>query len=268
MPEEPEVAAQEPSEMDDAQLAEAVAEPEEAGETVSVPEPEPAEKPEGEPAPEEPPKPTVEELLSRVEKAEKRATDQEAFIQRQSNELGRLRQMAAQQIPQIDPVRAREDIRQTFEQDPVAAYHKLRYIEQHNEAVRREQTRAAIPDLGDLLDDMGEVAATQLGETKETVQAFKQDPFRVPLPLLNELAIRARNLRAEKAEADKKRMAEEELSKRAAAKAAATKTTTSITGSTGGRTSGKDSKGFARVSPDHIATMSDEELKAFISQDK
>lgn len=270
-PEEVQQEAVDLTTVDDAQLDAQIA-PE--GDTTPPPETVPPEEPreqdgEVQPAPEAaqqpeaPPAPAPETVEQRLARLEAQTRDKEAFIQRQANELGMLRKIASR--PQIDIAKVEAEIREQFHEDPVLATKRMQALEQYKEDSRRDKILMSIPDLPSLVDIMAEVARVD-GEKDEVINAFKADPFRPPIHVLHELAVRARAYRYVQSKEAEIR------SKYATAPAQVPQGNPHrqgspvIRGSAPGGSTSRDASQFARTTDKDIASMSDKELDAFLAK--
>jgi hypothetical protein len=210
------------------------------------------------------PVPVVETLEQRLTKLEAQTREKEAFIQRQANELGMLRKIASR--PQIDVEKVREEIREQFHSDPVLATKRMQALEHYEEEVRRDKILMAIPDMPSLVDLMAEVAKTD-GATDHTIAAFKADPYKPPINVLHDLAVRARAYRYVK---QKEAELEAKYVKPAAppvhADPARQGSPVIRGGAPGGASSSRDSRQYARMTETDIPSMSDKELDEFLAK--
>lgn len=225
----------------------------------------PAEKPaEGDKAAGNQPAPAPEDPLAALTK---RVTDQESFIRRQAEEIGKLRKVA----PPVDVEKIRSEIKERFFEDPIQATRDLQALEQVETHQKREQVLAAIPGFDELVDDMAEIAKDE-GTAPEILAAFKRDPYRPPMDLLYNLAGRAQARKGDKAkqselekvkaelEAQKKK-SEEVLKRIDAVAKGGSVLSTKIGGDSGDR-------GIESLEPEQIATLSDAQLKELLEKRK
>lgn len=218
-----------------------------------------------------PPAPTIEERMARLEE---QLAEKERFIQRQGNEIGILRKQVGR--PQIDIAKAREEINQQFQTDPAAAVQNMERLRSYVMEVQREQAANTVPDLPDLMDDICEIARAE-GEHENKLQAFRQDPYRVPLPVLYDYAVRARAYRYAKAKSAENAELQKQITQlrgRATEEVAAridhaAKASPVIRGGTGGGTSStRDATSHSRLTESQIPNLSYEELNTLLSKRK
>lgn len=151
------------------------------------PQPAPVETPPAEPAE------TAEQKAARLEA---QIREKELMVQRLGNELGIMRKLATR--PRIDVAKVREEIREQFTTDPALAERRMEALKRYEFETDRENKLIAVPDLPQILDDMANMALAE-GERPEIVQAFRNDPFRVPVNVLQEMAYKTRAYRWAKA---------------------------------------------------------------------
>jgi len=267
--------------LDDSQLAESIREglsEDEGTQSATDATPEPAGEvtpgqPEGAPQSEQPPAPemTIEERMARLES---QLAEKERFIQRQGNEIGILRKQVGR--PQVDFEKAREDINQQFQTDPAGAMAKMEALKRYAEQMRRDQTSSAVPDLPEIMDDICEIARAE-GYDENVLNAFRQDPYRTPVHVLYDYAVRARAYRYAKgisAEAHTLRTQLAQMRGKATEEVAAridhaARSSPVIRAGTGGGTSSaRDATSHSRLSEAQIPNLSDEELQSLLSKRK
>lgn len=184
--------------VDDAQLEAQITAPAPDEDTIpptteQEPKPEPVQDGEPQPAsvetpPQAPPE-TAEEKSARLEA---QIREKELMVQRLGNELGMMRKLASR--PQIDVAKVREEIREQFQTDPALAEQRLGALNRYVEESVRESKIIAVPDLPNLVDTMAQILSAK-GEKPELVQAFRNDPLKVPIDVLKEWAMEARMYR-------------------------------------------------------------------------
>ena len=251
--------------------------PEEVAPTTDEPE-QSGEQPATEPAPPAAePQESAEQKLARLEA---QVREKEAFIQRQANEVGMLRRIAAR--PKIDAEKVREEIREQFQSDPVLATKRLRALEQYEEEVRRDTVIMHIPDLPNLVDTMAIIAKAD-GESDQVIEAFRRDPLKAPPQVLHDLAVRARAYRWAKSREQEILSRDTGVSRQTPPAQQAPVTPQAfqqprqappqrqggpvIKGSTpGGASTSRDTQQFARVTERDISMMSDAELDTFLAK--
>jgi hypothetical protein len=183
--------------VDDAQLEKQIATPVEdtiPPTTVQAPEtPAPVQDGEPQPAPvETPPQAPPETAEEKATRLEAQIRDKELMVQRLGNELGMMRKLASR--PQIDVAKVREEIREQFQTDPTLAEQRLGALNRYVEEAERDSKIIAVPDLPSLVDTMAQIALAK-GEKPEIVQAFRNDPLKVPVDVLKGMAMEARMYR-------------------------------------------------------------------------
>ena len=148
---------------------------------------------------EEPPKVDIAVEITKVkeenEKLKKQVSEKEKIFQRQANELGELRKVAA-----IN----KDEIREKFDLDPVEAVKIIREAEYAENRIKqieedsylseiKDTMRDRIPDFDSLLEPMAQILRDVDKIPEEAVNDFRQNPFRMARPdVLINLANRAR----------------------------------------------------------------------------
>lgn len=184
--------------VDDAQLDAQITAPAPDEDTIpptteQEPNQEPVQDVEPQPAPVEPePKAPPETAEEKAARLETQIREKELMVQRLGNELGMMRKLASR--PQVDVAKVREEIREQFQTDPALAEQRLGALNRYVEEMDRENKVIAVPDLPSLVDTMANIALAK-GEKPEVVQAFRNDPLRVPVSVLKEMAMEARMYR-------------------------------------------------------------------------
>ena len=148
---------------------------------------------------EEPPKVDITAEIAKVkeenEKLKKQVSEKEKIFQRQANELGELRKVAA-----IN----KDEIREKFDRDPVEAVKMIREAETAETRIRQieedsylSEIKGAmynrISDFDSLLEPMAQILKDVDNIPEDAVNDFRQNPFKVASPdVLINLANRAR----------------------------------------------------------------------------
>ena len=197
------------------------------------------------------------------EKLQKRTKEQESFIGRQSTEIGKLRQQATEKLAKLEKEftdgtvdmigNPLEGARKVNEYNKVEADIEA-YERQEQVMLHKETVLAQIPDFEKSLTDIGEVLKAD-GFEDSVIEDFKRNPFIEPPALLVSLAKRASMSKAYKnaqAEIEVLKKKPEEVVRKIEN---AMKETKTMTASSGAATQVK-----AVVSEDQISQMSDADL--------
>lgn len=154
---------------------------------------------EAKPVEQTPAAPETEE--AKAEKLAKQVADKEAFIGKQTTEIGELRRQAAALQEQLAQVN-KDDLNARYYDDPAATVNEVLAIREQEAQVQQLQMLANIkqnevvvkeyvPDFDDLMDDMVETLK-ELKYDPEIIKNFKINPYNEQPAIVVNLAERAR----------------------------------------------------------------------------